>query len=188
MFDNLRGHFLIAADHLRDPNFFRTVVLMLEHSDESAMGLVINRPSSIAVDAAMAKLKQPSVSSDPIYSGGPVETSALFILHSCPELGENDEEVTDGVFVTGSNDSFESLVNNQVSCDHKCGFRIYCGYAGWGAGQLAGEIERGDWRILPADAAIVFEEDPYNIWEVCIRQVHEQNRILPHNVKNPEWN
>ncbi|MEQ9408625.1 MAG: YqgE/AlgH family protein [Fuerstiella sp.] len=188
MSTSLRGHLLVAASHLRDPNFYRSVVLMLEHSEETAMGLVINRPSSIAVDAAMLKLKSKPISGDPIFSGGPVDTSALFILHNCVELGQQDEEVTAGVFVTGSNDSFESLVTSDVSCTHKCGFRIYCGYAGWGPGQLEAEIDRSDWRIIPADSSLVFEEDPYSLWEVCTQLVHEQHRLLPHDVKNPEWN
>lgn len=188
MSSSLRGHLLVAARHLRDPNFYRSVVLMLDDSDDSAMGLVINRPSSIAIDAAMKNLGSTLESSEPIFAGGPVDTSALFILHSCPELGQEDEEVSPGVFVTGSNESFEALISNEANCLHKCGFRIYCGYAGWGAGQLAGELDRGDWRVIPADGALVFEDDPYNIWEACLRQVQIENRILPHNVKNPEWN
>lgn len=188
MSTNLRGCLLVAAGHLRDQNFYRSVVLMLEDSEDSSMGLVINRPSSIAVDAAVTNIEHGSLSKEPIFSGGPVETSALFILHNCPELGQNDEEITAGIFVTGNNESFELLVNQKVSCVHSCGFRIYCGYAGWGEGQLSGEIERGDWRILSAESSIVFEEDPYNIWEICTQRLREQNRILPHNVRNPDWN
>ncbi len=185
---NLKGHFLVAANHLRDSNFYRSVVLMLEDTDEGSTGIVINRPSSLPIDAAMTELKQGSVSTEPIFAGGPVDTSRLVILHNCPELGERDEQVTEGVFVTGSNDSFESLITKDASCDHECGFRIYCGYAGWGPGQLADELGRGDWRTLPAESSIVFERDPYNIWERCTAELNQQNRLLPHNVDNPEWN
>ncbi|MEZ6126781.1 MAG: YqgE/AlgH family protein [Planctomycetaceae bacterium] len=190
MSQSLQGHFLVSAGHLRDPNFYRSVVLMLEHNDESAMGLIINRPSSLAVDAALSELGATSAGSDPIFTGGPVETTALFILHSCRDLAGKDEEVVPGLYVTGSNESFESLVANRegVSCEHDCGFRIYCGYSGWGPGQLEGEIERGDWLILPAEAAIAFADDPYNIWELCVQKIHEANRILPHSVMNPDWN
>lgn len=184
----LQGQFLVAATHMRDPNFYRSVVLMLEHSEDSAMGLVINRPSSISIDSALSKLKPSAKFSDPLFSGGPVETAAMFILHNCPELGEIDQEITRGVFVTGSHDSFESLTEKGVSCNHECGFRVFCGYAGWGAQQLEGEIARGDWRILPADSDIVFQKDPYDIWEQCNQLILEANRILPHDVKNAEWN
>ncbi len=188
MSTNLQGQFLVAAPQMKDPNFYRTVALMLEHSDDSAMGLVINRPSSVSVDAAMIKLKQSPISSDPIFAGGPVETSALFILHNCTELGQDDEMVLPGVFATGSNDSFESLISESATDAKDCSFRIYCGYAGWGGGQLEGEIERGDWRILDSDGELVFHNDPYNIWETCLQLVHKRNRLLPHNVRNPKWN
>lgn len=188
MASTIEGQFLVATNHLRDPNFYRTVVLMLEHSDENAMGLIINRPSSISIDAAMAELKQPTVSSDPIYSGGPVETSALFILHSSAGIGTTDSEIADGIFLTGSNDSFEALLNSTPNPDNDCRFRIYCGYAGWGPGQLESEIDRGDWRTLPAVNEFVFEQDPYEIWEVCTQAIQMQNRLLPHRVRNPEWN
>ncbi len=185
---SLRGNLLVAANHLRDPSFYRAVVLMVEHNDDSAMGLIINRPDSIAIDAAIAEAKMSSVGMGPIYSGGPVETTSLFILHSCTELGSSDEEITSGIFVTGSHDSFDSLINNEAGCEHECGFRVYRGYAGWGPAQLEGELDRGDWRIMPAEAELVFEEDPYEIWEACTRRLQMKNRLLPHDVPNAEWN
>ena len=188
MAESLQGKFLVATRQLRDPNFYRTVVLLLEHSQDSAMGLVINRPSSISMDTAMEKLKVPTKFTDPIYAGGPVETSALFILHSCQELGKLDVEVADGVFVTGSHDSFESLVSKGASCSHDCAFRIYCGYSGWGADQLEGEIQRGDWRLMPAECGIVFQRDPYDIWEQCTQRLQELGRMLPHDIRNADWN
>ena len=188
MADSLQGHFLVAANHLKDPNFFRSVILMLEDNDESSMGLVINRPSSIAMDAALSELGKKPAGTEPIFAGGPVETSALFILHSCKDLAANDEEIVSGVYVTGSNDSFESLVSEDVTCNNSCCFRIFCGYAGWGEGQLKAEIERGDWRTLPAENEIVFTEDAYMIWEICKQRLRETNRFLPHSAQNPEWN
>ena len=188
MAESLQGRFLVAANHLKDPNFYRSVVLMLEQNDEGAMGLVINRPSSIGIDAALAKGEKVPICADPIFSGGPVETTALFILHSCLELSETDEQISDGIFLTGSNDSFESLLHSERKCDHECGFRVYCGYAGWGVGQLQDEISRGDWRIMHAETEFVFGHDPYQIWEQCNQQLCKENRLLPHHVKNPEWN
>ena len=188
MSESLQGKFLIASPNLRDPGFFRTVVLMLEHDAQNAMGLIINRPSSITIEAAMAELKQPSPTTDPIYTGGPVDTSALFILHSAGGELHQDSEVAAGIYLTGSNESFEALLNNPTSTEQPCLFRIYCGYAGWGPGQLESEIGRGDWRILPADSELVFGHDAYEVWEVCTQQIKMQNRLLPHDAKNPEWN
>lgn len=188
MANSLQGHFLVAAKHLRDPNFHHAVILVIEDNDEGAMGLVINRPSSLTVDSAFSQVDQPVLSSAPIFSGGPVETTALFILHNCAELGGTDESVTSDIFLTGSNDSFESLVKNEQHCDHECGFRVYCGYAGWDSSQLQGEIDRGDWMVLSAEGHFVFDVDPYVVWDQCVQQVRESNRVLPREPSDPRWN
>ena len=189
MSQNLQGQFLVALRHLKDPNFFQTVVLLLEHDDSSAMGLVVNSPDSQGVAEALSLVTgKEDQSGGPIYSGGPVEPSALFILHNCDELDPDDKEVTPGVFLTGSSDSFESLIDRVMTSEQDCGFRIFRGYAGWGADQLEGEISRGDWGIIPADAGLVFDEDPYSVWERCFRQVQIQNRFLPLESPDPEWN
>ena len=189
MSQNLQGQFLVALRQLKDPNFFQTVVLLLEHDDSSAMGLVVNSPDSLGVAEALSLVTgKEDQSGGPIYSGGPVEPSALFILHNCDELDPDDKEVTPGVFLTGSSDSFESLIDRVMTSEQDCGFRIFRGYAGWGADQLEGEISRGDWGIIPADAGLVFDEDPYSVCERCFRQVQIQNRFLPLESPDPEWN
>jgi putative transcriptional regulator len=184
----LRGNLLVAASHLRDPSFYRSVVLMVDHNDDSAMGLIINRPDSIAIDEAIDQAKKSKVGMGPVYAGGPVDTSSLFILHSCIELGRSDEEIASDIFVTGSHESFNSLINKNTDCQHDCSFRVYRGYAGWGPEQLEGELDRGDWRIMPAAADIVFKDDPYEIWEACTRWLQKKNRLLPHDVPDAEWN
>lgn len=183
----LQGQFLVAASHLRDPNFYRTVVLMLDHNEEGAMGLIINRPSSICVDTALSGHTQ-DIGSSPVFVGGPVETSSLFILHNCIELGVSDREVAEGVFVTGSEDSFANVVSANSANETTCVYRVYCGYAGWAAGQLESELERGDWHMLKSDGGVILEEDPYGIWELCTRRIKRAHRLLPHDVRNPEWN
>jgi putative transcriptional regulator len=184
---SLHGEFLIASERLRDQNFYRTVVLLLEHNDEGAMGLVINRPSSIAVDAALGGGSSMSLDA-PVYIGGPVETSALFILHNHLNAGLKDREIVPGLFLASSDDSLQAVVNTESNSESNGIFRVYCGYAGWGAAQLENEISRGDWISVPADSGTVLEEDPYGIWEVCTRRFRRAHRILPHNVRNPEWN
>ena len=187
MGDCLHGEFLIAANHLRDQNCYRAVILIVEHNDEGAMGLVVNRPSSIAVDAALGG--KSSVSLDaPVFIGGPVETSALFVLHNYLRPGLQDREVVPGLFLAGSDDSLRAVVSPDDNADQHGQFRVYCGYAGWGAEQLEAELSRGDWLSVPADCSTVLEEDPYGIWDVCTRRFRRAHRILPHNVRNPDWN
>lgn len=187
MSDCLQGEFLIAADQLRDQNFYRTVVLILEHNSDGAMGLVVNRPSSIAVDAALGG--QSALSLDaPVFIGGPVDSSALFVMHNHLRPGLQDREVVPGLFLAGSDESLNAVVNPDNDSAQHGSFRVYCGYAGWGSTQLEAEIDRGDWLSVPADSSTVLEEDPYGIWEVCTRRFRRAHRILPHNVRNPEWN
>ena len=183
-----QGSFLIAANHLRDPNFYRSVVLMLEHNDQGAMGLVINRPSSMTIAKALSQQGQISGNDAPVFVGGPVEPTSLFILHNCLALGKRDQEVTSGLFLAGSEDSFEQVVRSEKKPDASVKFRLISGYAGWGEGQLESEVMRGDWYSIPADGSLVLEEDVYGLWERCMRRLHRANRLLPHNITNPEWN
>ena len=188
MADSLQGRFLVATPQLRDPNFIRTVVLLLESNNESAIGLVVNRPSSITLDAAFAQAEDTPMSTASIFCGGPVETDSLFILHDCPNVGQYDDHVSNGIFLTGNNDSFSSLIGPEKSCQHMCGFRVYHGYAGWDAAQLQNEIDRGDWRTLDATARMVLHMDAYEIWHLSQERLNQENRLLPHNALNPNWN
>ena len=185
---SLQGSFLIAANHLKDPNFYRSVVLMLDHNDQGAMGLVINRPSAMTIGKALSQQGVSNVNDSPVFVGGPVEPTSLFILHNCIALGKTDQEVAPGLFLASSEDSFEEVVRNGKKPDISVKFRLISGYAGWGEGQLESELARGDWHTLPADGTLVLEEDIYGMWEVCTRRLHRANRLLPHNIRNAEWN
>ena len=186
-FSSLQGTFLLASNHLRDPNFFRTVVLLLEHSPDGAMGLVINRPSANTIRHALA-ISGPMNSGDaPVFLGGPVEKTSIFILHNCAALGGTDREIAPGIFLAGSEHSFDAVVKPPAT-NNIPRFRIIAGYSGWGPGQLEGELARGDWHILPADESLILEDDPYGIWETCLRRLQRMHRFLNVEVRNPEWN
>lgn len=185
----LQGHFLVAAHHLKDPNFFRTVVLLLEHNDDGAMGLVINRPSAMTIRKALTQSGDVNDADAPMFIGGPVETTSLFILHNCTSLASQDREVAPGVFLSGSETSFDTVVRTPPEVSKQPPrFRLLSGYAGWGPDQLESELARGDWYTLPADGALVLEDDPYGIWEICIRRIQRTMRIIRQEVRNPEWN
>ncbi len=188
MSDSLQGSFLIAGNHLRDPNFYRSVVLMLEHNEQGAMGLVLNRPSAMTIGKALSQHGAVAGSDAPVFVGGPVEPTSLFILHNCVALGKCDQEVAPGVFLAGSEDSFEQVVKSGAKPNEIARFRLISGYAGWGEQQLEGELNRGDWAVLPAQGALILEEDPYGLWEICTRRLHRANRLLPHDARNPDWN
>ena len=186
--ESLRGQFLISGKRLRDPNFYKTVVLMVEHGEEGAMGLVVNRPSSITVAHALSEHFNLPETDDVVHIGGPVEPSALFILHSAGELDECEHPVVPGVYVGSSADAFERIVRTAADGDSDVRFRIFSGCAGWAPEQLEGEIARGDWLVYPADASLVFDEDAYELWDVVLQKVYQKHRILPNMPQNPEWN
>lgn len=183
-----RGQFLIAARHLRDPNFYKTVLLIVEHGDHGAMGLVINRPSSILVRNALAGQFDLPDSDDLIYVGGPVEPAALFILHDVVELNDDEEPVLKGLYVGTNAEAFEEVVRRASLQDENLKFCIYSGCAGWAPGQLEGEIARGDWLVRPACHDAVFHEDPYSVYDLLMQKVYEQHRLLPTTCPDPSRN
>jgi putative transcriptional regulator len=187
MSESLKGKFLIAGYQLRDPNFFKTAVLIIEHTAEGAMGLVVNRPTSVTVANALAGHFELPESNDLVYGGGPVEPAALFIMHDCPEFDPGESPVTEGLYVASSAEAFESVIR-AVSSDEPVRCRIFMGCAGWGAGQLEGELARGDWMIHDASDEFVFHEDAYCVWEDLVNAVYAKHRLVPHPVVSPELN
>lgn len=184
----LRGRCLIAGRQLTDPNFARTVVLIVEHGTHGAMGLVINRPSSIQVRHALAKHFDLPEIDDYVFVGGPVEPAALLVLHNVSELSGDDPEVAPDVYIGNSAEAFEDVVRRVTEEDPALRFRIYSGCAGWAPGQLEGELERGDWHIARPITNIVYHEDPYAVYELMLHRVLEEREILPIPPIDPEWN
>ncbi len=188
MSDSLKGKILIASKHLRDPNFFKTIVLMLEHDESSAMGLVINRPSNVKVEHALAEHFQLPSTSELIYVGGPVEPTALCMLHNqfSPECVAHT--LLPGVVIGSSAEMFEEIVRAASEPKSNLRYRIFSGYAGWGPEQLEGEIERGDWFVHKACAHHIFNHDSYTLYRTLLSEYaknHTKFTIPPDHV---EWN
>jgi putative transcriptional regulator len=135
--DSLQGRLLIASPSLFDPNFRRTVVLIVEHSEEGAAGLVLNRPSETRVTDAVPELDSTAADEEWVYLGGPVEPGAVVVL---AELDDPDEAAIRVVGDIG----FVSVDDEPDSARRR---RVFAGYAGWGGGQLEEELEREDWLV-----------------------------------------
>ncbi len=185
---SLRGKCLVAAQHLRDPNFYKSVVLLIEHGDHGAMGLVINRPSSILVSHALAKHFELPHSRDVVYVGGPVEPAALLVLHNADDLSNEERSVCPNVYIGSSAEAFEEVVQRIASQCPELKYRIFSGCAGWSPGQLEGELARGDWYCVTPRGDVVYDQDPYELYPLLLHQVFEEHRILPHTAPNPQWN
>jgi putative transcriptional regulator len=163
--DSARGQLLIAGPSLLDPNFWRTVVLVIEHTDDGALGLVLNRPSETTVGEAVSQLEELVDVGEQLFIGGPVQPSAVIVLAEFEDAGDAALIAFDDVGVLGTGSSLE-----EVGAVVRSG-RAFVGHAGWGPGQLDSEIERGDWILEPARREDAFSADPRELWpEVLTRK------------------
>jgi putative transcriptional regulator len=159
--ESLSGRLLVASSSLRDPNFFRAVVLVIRHNEEGAFGLVLNRPTNATIGQVWARIKEsPCVSEGPVHFGGPVE-GPLMAIHSDPAAAELN--VFADVYFTADLDNIERLVASDEGP-----IRFYVGYAGWGAGQLERELREGSWATPEATPDHVFASDA-DLWHAVTR-------------------
>src|SRR5437868_9616061 len=142
--ESMRGQLLVAGPSLLDPNFWRTVVLVVEHNEEGALGLVLNRPSETSVGEAVPQLETLLDPGERLFIGGPVQPSAVIVLAEFEDATDAALVAFDDVGVLGTGPSEEEL-----TAGIRAG-RAFLGHAGWGPGQLGGELERGDWLLEPA--------------------------------------
>ena len=152
----LANHFLIAMPGLQDPNFSRTVTYICEHTDQGAMGIVINRPMEIRLGEVLEQLDiasdDPQVLDTPVYLGGPVQPDRGFVLHCDGESYDSTLSVTSQISVTTSRDVLEAIANG--SGPER--MLIALGYAGWSGGQLEDEMSANSWLSGPANNDIIF--------------------------------
>jgi putative transcriptional regulator len=160
---SLKGHLLVAGPGLQDPNFRRTVVLVGEHSDEGAMGVVLNRPSNATVTEAVPELEALVDGSEVVHVGGPVQPSAIVVL---ADFVEPDRA---GVLVVESVGFLPSEVEPEELGELKQA-RVFAGYAGWGPSQLDTELEEGSWIVEPALPEDVFTATPDDLWSLVLRR------------------
>jgi putative transcriptional regulator len=163
--DSTTGQFLVATTELRDPRFVRTVVYMVQHDTRGAMGLVVNRPLGdvpLAVLLDRLGMNGDTASGDMrVHYGGPVEPTRGFVLHTTDYTSQGTQVVHDGIAITSQAEIFRAISAGKGP--RRSLFAL--GYAGWAAGQLEGEIAAGAWVVVPADEALVFDQDYQRKWE-----------------------
>lgn len=161
---SLRGKLLVASPHLPDPNFFRSVVFIVEHQQDGALGLILNRVSPQRLKEVWETASQtPCVSDQYLRIGGPVQ-GPLMALHGHP--GWEDQEIVPGVFFSSERHVLETLA---AQSEHP--FQMYSGYAGWGGGQLESEMKVGGWLVAPATDRLVFEHDHQLLWQQVVNMI-----------------
>jgi putative transcriptional regulator len=167
----LKGRFLIASRQLLDPNFAKTVVLLLEYNKQGAMGLIINRPSEMKLSAILPEIEGLGQRPDTIYLGGPVAKSQLLLLIRTTSPPEGSRHVFKDIHISPSQGVIERMIKKPEGEER---FRVYAGYAGWGPGQLDKEIANGGWHVLRADAETVFDKSASEIWPHLIHRSSAQ--------------
>ena len=173
--ETLRGQLLIAAPSLFD-YFRRTVVLVIEHTPDGAMGVVLNRESETRVADAVPQLAELAEADELVRIGGPVAPQSVVALGEFGDIGEA------GTAVTGRLGTLDPDAGN----DSLRRLRVYAGYAGWSAGQLEDELEQEAWVVAPAE-----DEDPFNegdIWSGALERRGGAYRLLATMPPDPSQN
>jgi putative transcriptional regulator len=160
--DSLQGSLLVSSPALIDPNFRKTVVLIAHHDDEGAMGLVLSRPSEIAAMDAVPALEGLPGSADPVFVGGPVQPEAFMVLAEFDNVDQAAAPIFGAVgFMPAEAEPDELAIKR---------FRLFSGYAGWGAGQLEAELQEPSWIVVPAEPDDAFADDPDELWRTVLHR------------------
>jgi putative transcriptional regulator len=180
--DSARGQLLIAGPGLLDPNFRRTVVLVVEHTDEGALGLVLNRPLETSVRTAAPELEEFVDLDDRLFVGGPVQPSAVIVLAEF-------EYATDAALIAF--DDVGVLATSSAPDDPIAGVRrgrAFVGHSGWGPGQLESELERGDWILEPAQNEDAFSTSALNLWPAVLTRKGGSYALIARMPADPSLN
>lgn len=161
------GKILVAARGLPDPNFEETVILLTQHSEAGSMGLVINDRTELAAARLFPHLSPPQGPPSRLFIGGPVAPDGALALLRSPRPVANSLAVLEDVYLITTT---EAIREPMVTGADQTRFRVYVGYSGWGAGQLARETTLGVWHVFSGDAAVVFDADPDTLWQRQLRR------------------
>ena len=162
---SLTGQLLIASPDIGDPRFAHTVILMVKHDKDGALGITINRPVGEKSIASLLEAQGEDVSDIKgtlrIFAGGPVQPELGFVVHSAEYKRDETLAVDGRVAMTASRQILRDIGHNRGP--EKTLFAL--GYAGWGPGQLEGELARHDWFTAPEEPKLIFDDDRANLWE-----------------------
>ena len=182
--ESLRGKLLLSAPNLFDPNFRRTVVLIAEHTEDGALGLVLNRPAETTVGEAVPDLDWIAPSAeDPVYAGGPVGADSVIVLAEFDDVELAAALVIDDVgFVPAADPDTERVARATRRT------RVFAGDAGWGPGQLEDEMAEDSWIVEPARVEDVFTDDPEGLWGAVLRRKGQAWKLLATMPQDPSRN
>mgnify|MGYP001544219426 CR=1 FL=1 len=178
----LTGRLLVAMPALDDPNFARAVVFVIDHDEEGALGVVLNRASDVPVSDAVDRFEALVPAPDVLFGGGPVEPDALVAIGRSRRPAPGDMTIVEGLqLVDLDEDPFELGAEiEQV--------RVFAGYAGWAPGQLEQELWQGAWIAVDAEAGDVFTTTPATLWSDVLGRQRGALRLLAAYPEDPTLN
>ncbi len=179
------GRLLVATPVLDDPNFRRTVVLLLDHTDEGAMGIVVNRPLPVDVARVLPEWQPFVTTPGRLFQGGPVGLDGALGLVAVP----GDEQDPLGVRrIIGALGLVDLDAPPQIVAGGVAGLRIFAGHSGWGAGQLEEEIDEGAWYVVDAESRDPFSDTPDGLWRTVLRRQRGELAFLSTYPDEPSAN
>src|SRR3954452_10413611 len=192
--DSLAGHFLIASPQILDPNFHRAVVLITAHSDEGAVGLILDRCSQATVGEAVPQLAPVTDLDDPVFVGGPVNPEGVAVLAEFEDPDDAGIVVLEDVGFVALEEALEVRAPDLSRARVFAGVagrgtaRTRGGLGGWGPEHLEEELERDDWIIEPASIDAIFTEDPDALWSDVLRRKGGHYELVSRMPLDPSLN
>jgi putative transcriptional regulator len=178
--DSLRGHLLIAAPTLLDPNFSRAVILIAEHTDEGALGVVLNRPSETTVGEAVPALATIVDADETVFSGGPVQPSGVLVLAEFADPGDAALPVDGDLGFVALEADMDDIATHRA--------RAFAGHAGWGPGQLDAELEEETWFVASFDRDDAFADEPDELWSRVLQRKGGAYALVARMPEDPSLN
>lgn len=163
---SLKSKFLIAVPQLVGPFFTKSVVLIIDNSDQGSTGIILNHPTEHTFSELNENLKTSRGNKEQLYIGGPVDPSLALIIHDDVYHGPDTKPIAGGVALSTSLESMQVMAESA-----SLPFRCFLGYAGWSSKQLEAEIAKGSWLLNPMNPELIFTDQPESLWEAVLKEM-----------------
>jgi len=173
--DLKRGTFLIASPEINEGLFFRSVVLLCDHSPVGSFGIVVNKPVDVDIPDDIMNLEELSGAKIDIRAGGPNQQSQIMLLHSVDQPSDSNLNVCPGVNLGGDLECLQEMDETKKT---DLSLLLCLGYSGWGAGLLEREFLSGAWFVHPASSSHVFETPSHLLWQTILREMGGKYKTL----------
>ncbi len=166
MSSTLSSNLLIAVPQLTGPFFAKSIVLIVDNSNQGSTGIVLNQPTNHRISELNESLKESRRRNDRLFLGGPVDPSAAIIVHDEAYQGPDTKTIVAGMALSTSLESIQAITQSE-----SLAFRCFIGYAGWAAGQLEAEIALGNWLLNPIIPELILTDQPERLWDTVLNEM-----------------